>query len=365
MTMERLLATLATLIGLAVPAQASDDHDRLSSFDPATVESAQVEAPDLLDPELRGLALADLDLPEGRMLSDFLRMKGVVPVVEVMSTSVVELRATHAVVDVVGRAPRFSDTDTRKHKNGRIGLVRMTIPLGTAEGLCDVGAPTIQWERSLTELDLHYRVSIADWLGVVEDTRLGFRRLYPLGGGGIDRGVRNVGIVSSLTPVIDDGLLEKTYAWRELHSPWYFRNKPYLPISVGRTLTRKDGTTYKVYFESKVAFHIWQDKGFERGFFSHGCIRMRTEDLAELAAFVFGAPAPLPVSLRVPAFADARHPYPMDTVKYWQLKNSGTADKPRNRIVYMLQEMELGTLPLPNPAELVPTDLEGRPIHPH
>jgi len=362
--MERLFAALATLIGLAVPAQASEDQLPPTICDPASAQSAQSEAPDLLDPKLRGVALADLDLHEGRMLSDFLRMKGVVPVLEVMSTSVVELRATHAVVDVVGRAPRFSDTDTKKHKRGRIGLIRLTVPIGTAEGLCDVGTPRIQWEKSLTELDLRYRVSIADWIGVIEDPRLGFRRLYPLGGGGIDRGVRHVGVVTSLTPVIADGLLEKTYAWRELHSPWYFRNKPYLPISVGRTLTRKDGTSYKIYYESKVAFHIWQDKGFERGFFSHGCIRMRTEDLAELAAFVFGAPAPIPMTMRVPAFGDARHPYPMDTVKYWQLKNHGTVDKPRIRIVYMLQEMELGTLPLPNPADLVPTDLEGRPVRP-
>ena len=362
--MERLCAALATLIGLSAPAQASEDHLWSSTCDPAAVESSQAEAPDMLDPRLRGVALADLDVPEGRMLADFLRMKGVMPLAEILSTSIVELRPTRVVVDVVGRAPRFADTDDRSHKHGRVGLIRVTVPVASAEGLCDVGIPRVEWEKSLTELDLRYRVSIADWIGVVEDTRLGFRRLFPLGGGGIDRGVREVGVVTSLTPTILDGLLEKDYAWRELHSPWYFRNKPYLPISFGRTLTRKDGTSYKVYAESKVAFHIWQDKGFERGFFSHGCIRMRTEDLAELAAFVFGAPAPIPVTLRVPAFGDAHHPYPMDTVKYWQLKNYGTVDKPRIRIKYMLQEMELGTLPLPNPADLVPTDLEGKPLKP-
>ena len=297
------------------------------------------------------------------MVSSYLRLPGVLALSEVLSTSIVELRANRLVVDVVGRAARFQDTDDRRNPHGRVGLMRVTVPVATAESRCDVGLPEVQWERSLSELDLRYRVSILDWVAVMEDRALGFRRIFPIGGGGIDRGVRYAGVVSSMTPTTDDGLLEKTYAWRELSSPWYFRGKPYLPISLGRTLTRKNGTTYKIYIESRVAFHVWQDKGFERGFFSHGCMRMRGEDLTELAAFVFGARAHIPVTLRLNPLTDVRHPYPMERKKYWQLKNFGTPAKPETRHKYMLPEMELGTLPLPAPEEFVPMTFDSKPIY--
>jgi hypothetical protein len=227
-----------------------------------------------------------------------------------------------------------------------------------------VREPETLWEKSLTDLDLRYQVSISEWSAVLEDELLGFRRVWPLGGGGIDRGVRYVGITSSMTPVIEDGLLDKEHAWRELGSPWYFRNKPYLPISIARTYIRKDGSTRKSYFEGKIAFHIWQDKGFERGFFSHGCMRMRTEDLAELAAVVFGQRAPIPATVKLEPLGDARHPYPMDTTKYWQLKNYGTPDEPQIRLKYMLHEMELGTEPLPDPSTFTAMTWDSKPILP-
>ena len=121
-------------------------------------------------------------------------------------------------------------------------------------------------------------------------------------------------------------------------------------MSVARAAKTADGTVHKWYSESNVAFHIWQDKGFERGFFSHGCMRMRDQDLTELAAFVFGAPRPIPIVLRIGPASEARHPYPLEREKYWQIKNYGTADRPRARLLYLLYEMERGTLPLPEPS---------------
>jgi len=348
---------------IALPAHAREDRLASASCETPEALSSDLAAPDTLDPRLRGIALSDLEEPEGGMVSSYLRLPGVLALSEVLSTSIVELRANRLVVDVVGRAARFQDTDDRRNPHGRVGLMRVTVPVATAESRCDVGLPEVQWERSLSELDLRYRVSILDWVAVMEDRALGFRRIFPIGGGGIDRGVRYAGVVSSMTPTTDDGLLEKTYAWRELSSPWYFRGKPYLPISLGRTLTRKNGTTYKIYIESRVAFHVWQDKGFERGFFSHGCMRMRGEDLTELAAFVFGARAHIPVTLRLNPLTDVRHPYPMERKKYWQLKNFGTPAKPETRHKYMLPEMELGTLPLPAPEEFVPMTFDSKPIY--
>lgn len=356
-----LFATSALLLA-APPAQATDDRVVAPTCDGEAVERAPAEFPDELDPTLRGVGLTDLPSHAAHMVSEYLRLPGTLPLNEVLSTSIVELRADALIVDVVGRARRFDDTDKRRHPEGRVGILRARVPVRGHEQLCDVGAPTVIWQRSLTDLDLRVRVSILDWVFVLEDQLLGFRRVVPIGGGGIDRGVREVGVISSMTPTTEDGLLEKRFAWRKLNSPWYFRNKPYLPISHGRTLTRADGTTYKVFGETKIAFHIWQDKGFERGFFSHGCMRMRTEDLDELAAMVFGQRAGFPLTLRLDPITDARHPYPMDQVKYWQLKNYGTVDQPRFRMKYMLHEMELGTEPLPAADEFVPFTFASKPI---
>lgn len=358
-------AAVSTTLFATLGANAFAAEDRLvpqQHCDVGAAEDARQQFPDVLDPKLRGVGLADLDVPEARMVDGFLRIKGVLPVNEVLNTAAVEIHADHIVADVVARAARFDDTDTRREKNGRVGVLRVSVPVSV--DTCDVGAPEVIWEKSLTDLDLRYRVSISECGALLEDAAIGFRRVFPLGCGGIDNGVRYPGILSSMTPTTDDGLLEKDYAWRELGSPWYFRKKPYLPISLGRTFTRKDGSTWKSYTESMIAFHIWQDKGFERGFFSHGCMRMRTADLAELSAYVFGARAPIPVKVKLDPLGDARHPYPMDTVKYWQLKNYGTAEQPKTRMKYMLHEMELGTTPLPDVTKFVPMTFDSKPILP-
>jgi len=358
-----LAATPLLVAGLlSAPAVAADDGTGPVTCEQTPAESAAVQQPNVLDPTLRGVGLEDLDDDAADMVAGYLRLKGVLPLSEVLATAVVEQRLDRFTVDVVGRAFRFDDTDSLKNKHGRVGVMRVEVPIFMSEGLCDVGEPEVVWQRSLTDLDLHYRVSISDWVGVIDDPLSGFRRVFPLGGGGIDNGVRYPGIVSSMTPTTDDGLLEKDYAWRELGSPWYFRKKPYLPISLGRSFKRADGSYWKTYLESNIAFHIWQDKGFERGNFSHGCMRLRTADLAELAAYVFGARAPIPVKLKLDPITDARHPFPFDRVKYWQLKNYGTAEKPRFRMKYMLHEMELGSLPLPLVDQFTPMTFDSKPI---
>src|SRR5262245_38438750 len=121
-----ILASLALTLS-ATPALADDASDARGSCEPTAAPSPLADAPDRLDPRLRGVALSDLDLPEGRMVSDYLRAKGVLPLAEVLSTSIVELRGDRVVVDVVGRAARFDDTDTQKHAKGRVGLVRVAV----------------------------------------------------------------------------------------------------------------------------------------------------------------------------------------------------------------------------------------------
>ncbi len=318
---------------------------------------------DLLDPKMKGVELIDLPHPDAQAVGRFLRFKGVIPVSEVLATAIVEQYEDRIVADVVARAPRFRDSDDKVHKNGRTGVLRVSVPLGTLDQISAIGEPEILWQKSLADISLKYRVSLAEWVGVLTDDNIGFRRVIPLAGGGIDRGVRVPHVLTSLTPTVEDAVLDKKYSWRELNNPWYFRSKPYMPIAVGRTWTRPDGTVHHFYTESNIAFHIWQDKGFERGFFSHGCMRMRTDDLMELAAYVFGAEKPIPVKVRMPAMPDADHPFPTRTDLYWEILNFGTADTPKYLLEYgQLYKTGIGTTPLPNLEDLRALDFREKPV---
>ena len=66
----------------------------------------------------------------------------------------------------------------------------------------------------------------------------------------------------------------------------------------------------------------------------------------------------------MPPVADARHPFPFDRVKYWELINAGTPEKPKTRLKYMLYDMQLGKLPLPADSEFRALDFLEKPIRP-
>jgi hypothetical protein len=318
---------------------------------------------DLLDPKMKGVELLDLPHLDGQAVGRFLRLKGVIPANEILATAIVEQYEDRIIADVVARAARFRDSDDKLHKHGRTGVLRVSVPLGALDGLSDIGEPEILWQKSLADISLQYRVSVAEWVGVLTDDSIGFRRVLPLGGGAIDRGVRVPHVLTSLTPTFEDAVLDKKYSWRELNNPWYFRSKPYIPIAVGRSWTRPDGTVHRFYTESNIAFHIWQSKGFERGFFSRGCMRMRTDDLMELAAYVFGADKPIPVKVRIPVMPDADHPHPTKTDIYWEILNYGTAEKPRYLLEYgQLYKTGLGTTPLPRLEDLRALDFREKPV---
>lgn len=377
-TKAPLLAMVFAAVSLAsfgsASAQSTSVHGPLECVAPASIDTPQPVG-DLLDPRMKGLALDDfarvdrkafpeyeLLIGQAAMVDGVIRSKGALELNEILSASVVSIELDHWVVDVIGRHPRFKDTDDKTHKNGRVGLMRVIVPVGHADGISDAHEPMILFEKDFTAMSLRVEVSIADWVAIVEDKALDFKRLMPLGGGGIDRGVRVKHVTTSLTPTTEDGLLEKTYAYRELSNPWYFKKKPYLPISVAFVYNRPDGTVHKFYKESNIAFHIWQAKGFERGFFSRGCMRMRTEDLMEMAAFVFGADKAIPIAVRMPQRKDVHHPFPM-AEHYYEMVNFGTADNPRYQLEWgQLYKTAPGTTPLPKPEELIPLDFRERVV---
>jgi len=74
----------------ATSALANDDRLSLAECEQSSAESAVVVEPDLLDPTLRGVGLDDLDDDTAHMVSGYLRLKGVLPLNAVLSTSIVE-----------------------------------------------------------------------------------------------------------------------------------------------------------------------------------------------------------------------------------------------------------------------------------
>lgn len=320
-----------------------------------------------------GVALDDLahlapDSPEGARLvvaNDFVRRRGVTDWGTVLSTSFVSSTPTTLVIDVVARNTRYPN-DGPLSRFGGVGITRVALtfpaapcpdlarafrwsalvdlvgkerwtslhsffaPAGTASG-CVVSDWTIVSEHPARELAFNIRASLGDILAVVEVPAIGFRRVYPLGMGALDR-VRNPGKVTSITATTETAVIRRTTSWLEMKVPKHFKGKPYMPLQVPRVRIT-NGVETRTWHGSWIAFHIWQAKGFDREYASHGCMRMRDADLDELAAFLWGLEGDIPVVIRPEPFDDVTHPWPRQVDHFWRLQNFGTNDKPKHRII--------------------------------
>ncbi len=320
-----------------------------------------------------GVALEDLahlapDSPEGARLvvaNDFVRRRGVTDWGTVLSTSFVSSTATTLVIDVVARNLRYPNHGPLSRFGG-VGITRVALtfpdapcpdlerafrwsaivdlvgterwpalksffaPAGAAGG-CVVRDWTILSEHPALDLAFSVRASLGDILAVVEVPAIGFRRVYPLGMGALDR-IRQPGKVTSITATTETGVLRRETSWLEMTFPKHFKGKPYMPLQLPRVRTT-NGVEKRTWHGSWIAFHIWQAKGFDREYASHGCMRMRDADLDELAAFLWGLDADIPVVIRPEPLDDVTHPWPRQVGHFWRLQNFGTDDKPRHRTI--------------------------------
>ncbi len=243
-------------------------------------------------------------------------------------------------VDVVERSTAFDDAYPGPsepwpgqgprpawHGQGGLGLTRLRLTTReTLAGPIVVGAAVLE-RRALAAMDLRLIMSIGDTVVRLEDARSGFRRVWPLGVGAVDT-IRLPGAISSLTPTTEYGRLDKRGSWEIMRFPKHFQDKPYLPLHIPY---ERDGEL--VWRATWIAFHIWQPPRFARGFLSHGCIRMRDQDLAELSAFVFGVETFIPVRIRAKPDPEMAHPHWKLKDRYWKLRNIGSSSTPKYWIV--------------------------------
>jgi hypothetical protein len=181
---------------------------------------------------------------------------------------------------------------------------------------------------SLHRTSFRIRAGILDRLVILEDRRHGIRKIFPIAVGAINR-LSPSGRYSSLTPIFEAAHVNKRVArrghLRERCDPHYFRCRPFIPIT-------RDGATNR----TSIGFHIHQTTnrfpgaGLQRGFFSHGCMRMLERDLYEMYAIVRGQRL-RNVDVRVTSRVrgDYQHPYPLIENRFGEVVNGGTHSRPR------------------------------------
>lgn len=345
----------------------------------ATWRLSPPTAPEPWDARQNGAALTDVDLPVAAMAAWYIEATPELDLGHVLSASLRALTSTHVFVDVVSIHPAFEDayptarraypfhgSRPRGRPDGGVGLTRLALETAAADGRSDIVDHQILSAHSLLELDLSVRVSVGDTAMVVEDVALGFRRVYPLGVGAVDQ-IRRPGELSSITPTTRFGRLDKRESWEVMRFPKHFRDVPYIPLNIPRVVRSQgedgDEEVRLVYRATWIAFHIWQQPRFARGYLSHGCVRMRDEDLHELAAFVYGVEDTIPVVIVAEPLADARHPHWRLADRYYQLKNVGTASKPKPWIVNRVWVTEyVRGQEVPPPEAIVGITIDSKPL---
>lgn len=289
-----------------------------------------------LEPGWRGVALQDLPLDvgfDGAALTAAIASANPMRLTRFLSLSLVSADGPTLTLLAVGRAPRFADASTASDRKilgaDALGVVtlRVTPPLDRS-ALADELAVEVLSEHALADLAPRLEVSLRDRTLVLDLPGLHLRRVYPVGVGALDA-VRNAPAITSLTPITDRARVSRKGSLLSLRGSSWARDLPYIPFEVPWVSTSPAPMTRErlYYSETRVAFHAWPGRNFMRGFNSHGCVTLRDGDLLELAAFVFGAARPLPLSVVVDA-PDARHPLPHEDGLFWRLVNTGTEARP-------------------------------------
>jgi hypothetical protein len=196
---------------------------------------------------------------------------------------------------------------------------------------------------SLASTHFFFSVGLLERAVLLEDSKTGIKIIFPLGVGGLDS-VTDPSRTDILTPLFQNSMIKKSSVDPSVTDPSYYRGLPFLPI------TDRHG------HETVIAFHItilddstWISRGgnyLVRGFESHGCMRLREGDLAEMTAIVMGGPdpgTPVNVNLVTPEHLGATHPYPMRRNGYQRIKyfeNPGQAEHFKRDGVEHLKIME-------------------------
>lgn len=174
---------------------------------------------------------------------------------------------------------------------------------------------------SLSDTSFRAEAGLIDRVLVLEDFTNDIKMVFPLGVGGFDEGVQHPGLTSLVTPRFKNAWIDKREAYATRTKPVYYAGKPFLRITTNKRLD--------VGYTS-VGFHAQPHLApFLRGFDSHGCIRMQTDDLIAFHRLLANGPhLHIPIKISYQNYSNYDHPAPKINTPYKTIYNVGTIDEP-------------------------------------
>ncbi len=169
---------------------------------------------------------------------------------------------------------------------------------------------------NLKDTEFVVETSLVDRKVIIKDDKNNLKFVFPIGVGSFDEGVLNEGKTSLLTPRFTNGNIPKSSIISKREMPRYFKGKPFIRIHDGDKRT-------------EIGFHIEINDYFNRGFDSHGCIRLRESDLQNFHDMLMGnSRATTPVTLKYYVQDDSDHPAKLNNSYYKTVTNKGTKEEP-------------------------------------
>ncbi len=169
------------------------------------------------------------------------------------------------------------------------------------------------------DLKFHLEVSLVDrkLMLIAEDQ--GVFKIFPLGVGGFDEGVKRPGGTQLLTRTYPDAVVNPKNMAASVTTPSYFMGRPFITISTATGARTGYG------------FHYSITPTLLRGFVSHGCMRMVDKDLYELFELLRSVRLPVNAALLLKSEIEYDHPYTLQNDRYERVKNFGTPAAPSAR----------------------------------
>lgn len=171
----------------------------------------------------------------------------------------------------------------------------------------------------LDDTDFNIKVGLVERKVVFQDKKNNIQFVIPVGVGSFDEGVMNEGQVSLLTPRFKVGYIDKNQVISKRSKPRYFADKPFIRLS-----KEQDGAE-----ATPIGFHTEINGSFVRGFDSHGCMRLRDQDLYMLHDLIKDGTkrfTPITVSYHLEEKMD--HPAAKRDKLYKTVQNVGTVESP-------------------------------------
>lgn len=168
----------------------------------------------------------------------------------------------------------------------------------------------------LMQTDFQVETALVDRKVIIKDEKNDLKIVFPIGVGSFDEGVLNEGVTSLITPRFNNGFIPKSSIISKREMPRYFKGKPFIRIHDGEKRT-------------EIGFHIEINDYFNRGFDSHGCMRLREEDLQAFHdLLVHGPKSQTPVVVKYRLQDDADHPASLNNKYFKTVVNKGSKDDP-------------------------------------